>query len=224
VVFSAQFALYRILDRFAMDPLADARVAFARTTIAAAKAYMPLGSGIGTFVPVYALFEQPKDALIGAFVNHAHDDFLEVWLESGIFGIGLMGAFVVWFVPRTVRVWRRPPSDAREIDHSLARSATMIVALLIAHSLVDYPLRTGAMTAIFAFCCALLIEPISGAASKCSSEEENSRHNMMRRNAHRNERIATMSAGRRKRIASGLGERWGDDIDWPDEWRNRTQT
>jgi hypothetical protein len=42
----------------------------------------------------------------------------------------------------------------------------LIIALLAAHSLVDYPLRTGAMMAIMAFACALLIAPLSVRQSK----------------------------------------------------------
>ena len=45
VILSVQFALYRILDRFATDPLEDARIVFAHNTAAAAKAFMPFGSG-----------------------------------------------------------------------------------------------------------------------------------------------------------------------------------
>jgi O-antigen ligase len=226
VVVSIQFALYRVLDRFATDPLADDRVAFAHTTIAAANAYMPLGSGIGTFVPIYAMFERPKDAMIDAFVNHAHDDFLEVWLEAGVAGIGLMGAFGVWFISMIIKVWRRPPTGAREIDHSLARSATMIIALLVVHSFVDYPLRTSAMAAVFAFCCALLIEPVSGAARESIMEDENMTDNMMREGMkagiavtaiHQRDAIKPIS------LEPGAG-RWGEDIDWPSEWRNRPQT
>jgi O-antigen ligase len=227
VVFSIQFALYRILVRFDMDPLADARLAFARTTIAAAVAYMPFGSGMGTFVPIYAMFEQPRDAMVNTFANHAHDDFLEVWLEAGVLGIGLIGAFAVWFVRNAVKIWRRLPAKGKEIDLSLARSATMIIALLIAHSFVDYPLRTGAMTAIFAFCCALLIDPLSGSASEFSPEDENQTDNITRRNAARKTRGASTLAERhddnmptRRKPAGG---RWGEDIDWPDEWCNRTQ-
>ena len=50
VVFAAQFALYRVLERFAEDPLKDSRVTLARTTAEAAQLYMPFGSGMGTFV------------------------------------------------------------------------------------------------------------------------------------------------------------------------------
>ena len=75
-----------------------------------------------------------------------------------------MGMFVIWFVRRSVEIWRSaPPFGAREIDWSLARAATIVIALLVAHSLVEFPLRTGAMMAIMAFACALLIEPPVGA-------------------------------------------------------------
>ena len=63
VIFAVQFALYRIMQRFAVDPLEDARLRFTEITLTAAKAYFPFGSGMGTFPPVYAMFEQPQDAL-----------------------------------------------------------------------------------------------------------------------------------------------------------------
>ena len=81
-----QFSLYRILDRFGDDPMADARIPFARNTIAAAKAYMPWGSGLGSFVPVYAMTEPPRDVLANTFANHAHNDILELWLEWAPWG------------------------------------------------------------------------------------------------------------------------------------------
>ena len=128
----------------------------------AAKAYLPLGSGLGTFIPVYASFEKPEDTLLNTYANHAHNDAAELWLETGLFGLVLAALFVFWFGKRTVEVWRSaPPLGASEVDWSLVRAATIIIALLLAHSFVDYPLRTGAMMAIMAFCCALLIEPLA---------------------------------------------------------------
>jgi O-antigen ligase len=227
VLFSAEFALYRFIDRFTTDPLADARVAFAHTTVAAAMAFMPFGSGIGTFVPVYAMFEQPKDAMIDTFVNHAHNDFLEAWLEAGIMGIVLMCAFAAWFIPKAIRVWRRPYAEALEIDHSLVRSATMIIALLALHSLVDYPLRTGAMMAIFAFCCALLIKPVSGAARERSAKDEISTDNETRGSARGKSRIAATLVSQGDEMTpkppGSVNGRWGEDIDWPHEWRDGTR-
>jgi O-antigen ligase len=159
VLFAVQFALYRVMDRFTTDPLADSRVPFARNTFAAAEAYMPFGSGVGTFVPVYGMFEKTQDVLANTYVNRAHDDFLELWLETGVVGMVLIALFMGWLAFSAVKVWRRAPPGAPEIDYSLARAATLIIALLMAHSVVDYPLRTAAMLAMLAFACALLVAP-----------------------------------------------------------------
>jgi O-antigen ligase len=159
---AVQLSLYRILERFASDPMADPRVVIARNTIAAAKSYMPFGSGIGTFVPVYAMFEKPADVLSGVYVNRAHNDFLEVWLETGVIGPALFAVFLMWLLVRAVKVWR-PARSGRAIDHALARAGVLVIALLIAHSVSDYPLRTGGLMAVFAFAAALLVPPPAGA-------------------------------------------------------------
>jgi O-antigen ligase len=159
ILFLMQFALYRILERFSTDPSPDARIAFARNTIEAAKAFMPLGAGLGTFVPVYAMFERPQDIIADSYVNHAHNDFIELWLEAGLAAFFLIAVFVIWFVLRSAEVWRRTYSDGTGLDRSLIRVATLIIALLAVHSLVDYPLRTGAMMSVTALACALLIGP-----------------------------------------------------------------
>ena len=96
LLFGAQFALYRIMDRFAADPLSDARLVFARNTWAAALSFLPFGSGLGSFVPVYQFFEKPQDALVDVYANRAHNDLLEVWLETGVVGLALMAVFAVW--------------------------------------------------------------------------------------------------------------------------------
>lgn len=157
LVFGMQFALYRALDRFDADPLADARIPFALTTIEAARAYMPFGSGAGTFVPVYQTFEELRNAR-GFYANRAHNDVLEVWLEAGMFALLLMGAFMFWLVRRSVALWRARPRPGSEIDLLLARSASLVLVLICAHSLVDYPLRTAAIMALFAFAAALMVE------------------------------------------------------------------
>jgi O-antigen ligase len=230
IVFSVQFALYRVMDRFSADPLADARIAFARNTIEAAKAVMPFGAGLGAFVPVYAMFEKPRDIIIGAYANHAHDDFLELWLESGMAGPILIGAFAIWLVWRSARVWRRSYHEGLEIDRFLARAASLIIALLLAHSLVDYPLRTGAMMAILAFVCALLVAPpISSPDAERDAvgieEEAPKRHRRHRASAAMREQLSPVSAppvaGPAVSPSPSRPRRapWGEDAEWPEEWR-----
>jgi len=159
---SVQLTLYRILERFEADPLEDGRIRFAHNTVAAAKAYMPFGSGMGSFVPVYAMFERPEDLMADTFANRAHNDVVELWLETGVAGLVLSAVFLVWLALRAVDVWRRKPDDALDVDQALARAAPLMIALLLAHSLVDYPLRTSALLATLAFACGLLIAPPPG--------------------------------------------------------------
>jgi hypothetical protein len=162
VVLSLQFGLIRMLGR-ASDSLQGARTQIALTTIDAARAYMPFGSGLGTFVPVYGMFEKPADVSL-SYINRAHNDVLELWLETGVVGPILMGVFFIWFTRRSIQIWKgSPPVRASKLDRSLARAGTIVVILLIAHSFVDYPLRTAAMMTMMAFACALLIEPPLGA-------------------------------------------------------------
>lgn len=160
IVLCSQFALFRILDRFEPDSASDARVAIVRNTISAAQAYMPFGSGLGTFVPVYQTFEKPSDITV-TYVNHAHNDLLELWLETGLPGLVLLMLCIVWLARRAIVVWTTiAADDVCRIDRNLMRSATIVAGLLLAHSLVDYPLRTTANLVVFAFAVGLLVPPL----------------------------------------------------------------
>jgi len=153
----APLTLYRISERLGSDPSVDARIPFARNTFAAAMTYMPFGSGLGSFVPVYQIFEKWSDIGL-TYANHAHNDFLEVWLETGIFGIALIVIFVIWLVRRTVRLWLEKKPRSGHADLFLQRAAAVTLILLLAHSLFDYPLRTTAMMSVAAMAAGLLFD------------------------------------------------------------------
>jgi O-antigen ligase len=217
VIYATQFALYRILDRFSVDPMTDARLPIGRVTSEAAQLYMPLGSGMGTFVPVYGLQERPADAALDAFVNRAHNDLLELWLETGVAGPALAVAALLWLAVRSASLWRQqaPGSD---IDLAIARAATIVVALIGAHSLVDYPLRTGAIMAITAFACGLLVAPLAGAPPEPPDRGQPSRKS--RAHGRRTPRPPDLvPATANAPISQHTPERWGNDIEWPKDWR-----
>jgi O-antigen ligase len=243
VVFSLQFGLYRILERIP-DPLSGDRPVMARTTIEAARAYMPLGSGLGSFVPVYAMFEKPEDVQ-DTYVNRAHDEILEVWLETGVLGLALIVLFVIWLVRRSVEIWRSAPAPgASQLDWSLIRAATIVPLLLLAHSLVEFPLRTGAIMAVMVFACAMLIEsPVRAEGTEEANLQvperagHGNRHGLepvpsLAKPASRPKPQATTPALSSARPASKpnsqvktseapphpSSQRWGADIEWPKEW------
>lgn len=187
IALSMQFALFRVLGRIDTDILEDARWSIARRTIEAAIAYLPFGAGIGTFVPVYAARERLEDAMVNLYVNRAHNDFIELWLETGLIGLGLVLFFVSWWGRRTFALWRHTGLSFNTSDLLYARAGSLIVALLLLHSLIDYPLRTAAIATIFALACGLMVEP-STAHSKTMDlkrfRKAGSKRNGLRGDAH----------------------------------------
>jgi O-antigen ligase len=119
------------------------------TTGRAIRDFMPLGSGLGSFVKVYRLYESP-DAITNESVIHAHNDYVELALELGVPGILLMLLFLVWWLVQCFAVWRKGEGGP------WARAASIASAAVLVHSLVDFPLRTTAISTCFAMCLALL--------------------------------------------------------------------
>jgi O-antigen ligase len=204
VIFAAQFGLGSILSRFEGDSIEDLRVAFNRTTFAAILKTLPTGTGLGSFVPVYAVVENADDAFAG-YANRAHNDLAEILLETGAIGGALLLVFLAWFSRKTYLIWFRAGTDESRIQLMLQRAATLIIALLLAHSLVDYPLRTMALGSIFAFFCAIL------AAPALASKESGTDGRELKRQRLR------PSYG----ASAPPSQRWGSDADWPDEWQRK---
>ncbi len=189
VLLGAQYPVVRILERLTSDPLADGRLSFARNTWTAIQDTLPVGSGIGSFVWVYPGYEKISD-LRETYANRAHNDILELVLEAGVIGMALMAAFLVWLVIRSLAVWRTPAAVPSTLDIGLARAATMLIVLLIAHSTVDYPLRTGAMVAVFALACGLLIPPLGRDSDNVATQDTGERGQDTPRSRHRRRRTA----------------------------------
>jgi O-antigen ligase len=125
------------------------RAEILRKTGTAIADFMPLGSGLGTFVKVYPLYESP-DSVTNEYVVHAHNDYAEVALELGIPGMLLLLAFVGWWLTLIGPAWVS--------GGGYARAASVASAAILFHSLVDFPLRTAAMSAVFAMCLGLLVD------------------------------------------------------------------
>ncbi|MEO8548087.1 MAG: O-antigen ligase family protein [Sphingomicrobium sp.] len=122
------------------------------TTLPAIADNIALGTGVGSFEQVYQQHEDPA-AVTDTFVNHAHNDYLEIALETGFPGIVLVVAFLLWWGSRTGPIWRSAAADRYAVAASIASAAMLI------HSLVDYPLRTAALSTIMAACLALMARP-----------------------------------------------------------------
>lgn len=141
---AVQFALFGILQRLEKDPFEDTRFRLLPVAESVAREHWPLGAGLGGF---RRAFEAEDPAPDTAYVNHAHNDWAEVWLEAGWPGWALIGGAVAALLVSGWRVWR-PGRSASPGQTAIARAAWLALLLLALHSLADYPLRKTAMLAV----------------------------------------------------------------------------
>lgn len=132
-----------------VDAAEEHRGAVAQATAAMGLELAPWGAGVGSFVP---WFDQaaPDRLIFHAYFNHAHNEYMQWWLESGVAGLVALAAvlaLLVWSRPWAGRGASR--SDAVAAD-AIAVGSWVAVLLVLAHSAVDYPLRTPAMMAVTA--------------------------------------------------------------------------
>jgi O-antigen ligase len=147
----------------------ESRVSSFRNSGAAALDFAPVGSGIGTFQLVYGRYEDPL-TVTRWYMNHVHNDYLELLLETGLPGLAAILLGLAWWGRRVAACWRDEQRDYA------ALAATIASAAILAHSLVDYPLRTAAISAIFTICCALLAVPGRRRSGRSLPEGERARH------------------------------------------------
>ena len=158
LVFLSGNIVGRVSERYvAVDD--DGRWQFWVTSWGIIKDYFPLGSGLGSFVPVYAKYE-PLAAVTSAYVNHAHNDYLELVLETGIAGLSIILMAVAVLLANVIR-----HKSWNKID--LVVVSQWIVFLVLAHSIVDYPMRTQAFAAVFGLFAAIMLK-LSGTRESSS--------------------------------------------------------
>lgn len=107
--------------------------------------YMPFGSGLGTFDTVFRANE--KLTTVGShYVNNAHNDYLELGIETGIFGLAIAAVFLFWF-GKTLVILSRGQKTGSNIMGTYSGAALVAIAL---HSMIDYPLRSLSLAAVAA--------------------------------------------------------------------------
>lgn len=137
-------------DQFGAGVSVATRQAMLTNSLELIGRFGPVGTGFGTFAKAYPLTEQPAE-VDRVYVNHAHNDYLELAVEMGLPGIMLLLIFLAWWVSAMEQMVKSPAAEPYAFAGAIASAA------LLLHSLVDYPLRTAALSAVFAMCLALIV-------------------------------------------------------------------
>ena len=141
----AVIARFSLQGEFRPELWADTHFAIAQ--------YWPAGSGMGTFVPAILAAER-LEVVDPTMPNRAHNDYLELLLETGIPGIVMLLAIAGLLAALAVKAWRSEGAMRAHLVFSLA--CFLILAL---HSIVDYPLRCMSLACLAGIAAGLLARP-----------------------------------------------------------------
>jgi hypothetical protein len=132
-----------------IDTASETRAEMLGPLFAMARTFMPLGAGFGSFDSVYRQFE--PDALLSTiYMNQAHNEPMQLAIEGGVPALLLLGLFLCWWTMAALRVVR---ADVPFKRRTMGIAAVVVTAILMMSSLVDYPLRTPLLGAVFAIAC-----------------------------------------------------------------------
>lgn len=112
-----------------------------------------LGWGLGTFSTAYPQF---RTFYTDFFINEAHDDYLQLLVETGLAGFVTM----LWFLTRMFRSAMRKLRDwPNEISGAVTLACLLGCVGILVHSFVDFNLQVPANAAWFYVICVLAASP-----------------------------------------------------------------
>ncbi|TYC85097.1 O-antigen ligase [Novosphingobium sp. BW1] len=133
------------LERF--SDLEDRRPVIWADTLTSIGRFWPVGSGVGTFDEVFQVDESLENIGPGR-AGRAHDEYLEVALESGVVGLALLGAWCVFWALRGLQCLRAG---------GLGQVGIAAFAVVMLQSISDYPLRSQTLLCIAGLAMALVV-------------------------------------------------------------------
>ena len=152
----------RTLARF--SSLSDPRLGYWSNIKWALGHYGLVGTGLGTFLPVYNSAET-LDSVVPAVTIHAHNDFLELLLEGGVATVLVFGLFLAVL---GIALFRCAKSQRPERAAPTVAAASGILLIAI-FSLVDYPVRMPAIGSVLALLLVVLLR--GGAVQRPASRQ-----------------------------------------------------
>jgi O-antigen ligase len=145
IVTASTPALQRLLDT---DPASELRLQAFPVIVDATMKFFPFGSGVGTFVETYKIFE-PDSFISISYFNHAHNDLAEIVMTGGLPAILLAIWVVILGAIAFFALMRRRGIRSDDADFSvqiMGRAGFSVLAILALASVADYPLRVPSLT------------------------------------------------------------------------------
>ena len=116
----------------------EGRLALAAATFRAAIEFLPFGSGLATFADVFPRFQAD---VFGGYIDHAHNDYLQFFMETGLVAPAVVALLLAAYVKRIGELLRR---DSRRSFIVLQLASGIGLLPLILHSMFDFALHMPA--------------------------------------------------------------------------------
>jgi O-antigen ligase len=151
-----------IIERFyKTDVSSEERLVVWSSTWTAIKDFWLTGSGLGSFLNIFHLYSPLS--IQGGIYDHAHNDYLEFFLETGLIGV----LFLLGFVSLMIYAVAKQPLQGR--DSVLRAAALSSVFTMAVHSFFDFNLHI--LSNMLVFACVLGM--VAGLSSMESDKEMN---------------------------------------------------
>ena len=134
------------------DPSINTRLLIWRATFRMIKDRLIFGSGIGTFRMNYLdyqaqlLKENPNYIKYYAKAGEAHNEYLQMWAELGLIGLGLF-LLIFYFIYRSIFKFFKRKEDTQ--DKLIVLSLITGITCFMIHSLFSFPLHVPVLGSIF---------------------------------------------------------------------------
>ena len=131
----------------------DSRPDIWSDTLVGIDRYWPVGSGMGTFDEVFQV-EESLETLPAKKAARAHNEYLEIALEAGIFGALLVAGWAIALLYGTYR-------GLRSAHAPLILAAALAMLCIALQALIYFPLRNMTVLCVAGLLVALLTAPVT---------------------------------------------------------------
>lgn len=120
-----------------------------KDSLAIVKDFPGFGTGLGAFSHVYARYQKfPSDLLF----THAENDYFQLWVETGVVGMVIVGWGILAYGRGTLTAWRRQRS---RWPLAIGLGGISALVSMAVHSAVDFNLHIPSNTVTFTVIAAL---------------------------------------------------------------------
>lgn len=148
--------LSRLGERLITD--AEVRNTISQAALTAASNFWPWGSGLGSFEAVFPRFQPSLNLGQGSYIEHAHNDYAQIIMELGLFGVVLMLGFVVLVLNQAyqfIRIYRLEGAFPKNAVMQCFCGISLIAFLL--HCWVEFNMHIPALAMTAAFLCGVFL-------------------------------------------------------------------